>query len=143
MQTAAKNLIDQLSALAKNPGDVYISIIPFAKDVNVGASNYNQNWIDWTAQWVGHYHTPNTSNKAPMERLRHAKEPTWIHRVPSTHFTHSTADQEKSCPVAKILPLTYNLDQRQQHHQLDDATGCPNQTIGLQWGWLSCCSSDP
>ncbi|NPU13665.1 hypothetical protein HL667_28060 [Bradyrhizobium sp. 83012] len=41
-------LIDQLSALAKTPGDVYISVIPFAKVVNVGASNYTQNWIDWT-----------------------------------------------------------------------------------------------
>ena len=28
LQTAAKSLIDQLSALAKNPGDVYISIAP-------------------------------------------------------------------------------------------------------------------
>ena len=44
-------LIDQLSALAKNPGDVYISVVPFAKVVNVGASNYSQNWIDWT-DWV-------------------------------------------------------------------------------------------
>ncbi|GLH76353.1 hypothetical protein SSBR45G_12610 [Bradyrhizobium sp. SSBR45G] len=41
-------LIDQLSALAKSPGDVYISVVPFAKVVNVGASNYSQNWIDWT-----------------------------------------------------------------------------------------------
>ena len=41
MQTAAKSLIDQLSALAKSPGDIYISIVPFAKDVNMGASNYN------------------------------------------------------------------------------------------------------
>ena len=48
MQTAAKSLIDQLSALAKNPGDIYISVVPFAKDVNIGASNYNQPWIDWT-----------------------------------------------------------------------------------------------
>ena len=48
LRTAASNLVDQLSALAKNPGDVYISIVPFAKDVNVGSSNYNQNWIDWT-----------------------------------------------------------------------------------------------
>ena len=48
MQSAAKNLIDQLSALAKTTGDIYISIIPFAKDVNVGASNYNQSWIDLT-----------------------------------------------------------------------------------------------
>jgi Flp pilus assembly protein TadG len=47
MQTAAKNLVDQLSGLAKTAGDIYISIIPFAKDVNVGASNYNQSWIDF------------------------------------------------------------------------------------------------
>jgi len=48
LRTAASSLVDQLSALAKNPGDVYISVIPFAKDVNVGASNYTQPWIDWT-----------------------------------------------------------------------------------------------
>jgi Flp pilus assembly protein TadG len=48
LQTASKNLIDQLSALAKTPGDVYISIVPFAKDVNLGSSNYTQNWIDWS-----------------------------------------------------------------------------------------------
>ena len=48
LRTAASSLVDQLSALAKNPGDVYISVVPFAKDVNVGTSNYNQNWIDWT-----------------------------------------------------------------------------------------------
>ena len=48
MQTAAKSLIDQLSALAKNDGDINISVVPFTKDVNVGASNYNQPWIDWS-----------------------------------------------------------------------------------------------
>jgi Flp pilus assembly protein TadG len=44
-------LIDQLSALAKNDGDVYISVIPFAKVVNAGASNYGASWIDWT-DWL-------------------------------------------------------------------------------------------
>jgi Flp pilus assembly protein TadG len=48
LRTAAANLVDQLSALNKSTGDVYISVVPFAKDVNVGASNYNQTWIDWT-----------------------------------------------------------------------------------------------
>lgn len=48
LRTAASNLVDQLSALAKTPGDVYISVVPFAKDVNVGSSNYTQSWIDWT-----------------------------------------------------------------------------------------------
>jgi Flp pilus assembly protein TadG len=44
-------LIDQLSALAKSQGDVYISIIPFAKTVNVGATNSGANWIDWS-DWL-------------------------------------------------------------------------------------------
>jgi Flp pilus assembly protein TadG len=48
MQNAAKALVDQLSGLAHSNGDIYISIIPFAKDVNVGASNYNQSWLDFT-----------------------------------------------------------------------------------------------
>src|SRR5882757_9665251 len=48
LRTAAASLVDQLSALAKNDGDIYISVVPFAKDVNVGASNYAASWIDWT-----------------------------------------------------------------------------------------------
>jgi Flp pilus assembly protein TadG len=47
LKTATKNLIDQLKAAATNNGDVYISIIPFSKDVNVGASNYNATWLQF------------------------------------------------------------------------------------------------
>ena len=49
--TATNSLLSQLQAVAANPGDVYVSIIPFSRDVNVGASNYNAAWIDWT-QWA-------------------------------------------------------------------------------------------
>jgi Flp pilus assembly protein TadG len=48
---ASGGLIDQLSGLAKNPGDVLISVIPFAKVVNVGSSNSNASWIDW-GDWL-------------------------------------------------------------------------------------------
>ncbi len=51
LRTAAGNLVDQLSALAKKDGDVLISVIPFAKTVNAGSSNYGANWIDWT-DWL-------------------------------------------------------------------------------------------
>jgi Flp pilus assembly protein TadG len=36
LKTATKNLLDQLKAAATTDGDVYVSIIPFSKDVNVG-----------------------------------------------------------------------------------------------------------
>ena len=39
--------VDQLHGAVTTDGDVYVSIIPFAKDVNLGASNYNADWIYW------------------------------------------------------------------------------------------------
>src|SRR5690242_16742261 len=48
LKTATNNLLNQLRSAATNNGDVYVSIIPFVKDVNVDPSNYNANWIDWT-----------------------------------------------------------------------------------------------
>jgi Flp pilus assembly protein TadG len=58
LKTATKNLLTSLQAAATNPGDVYVSIIPFSKDVNVGASNFNANWIDWTAWDAAHSAQP-------------------------------------------------------------------------------------
>ena len=48
LKTATNNLLTQLQTAAVNNGDVYVSIIPFSKDVNVNPSNYNAGWIDWT-----------------------------------------------------------------------------------------------
>jgi hypothetical protein len=47
LKTAAKNLIDQLKDAAVATGDVYISIIPFSKDVRVATSNYTSDWVRW------------------------------------------------------------------------------------------------
>jgi Flp pilus assembly protein TadG len=52
MQSAAKDMVDTLSTFNKQTGDVYISIVPFAKDVNVGKSNVDAPWINWT-EWEG------------------------------------------------------------------------------------------
>ena len=48
LQTATKNLLDQLQAAAGQNGDVYVSMIPFVKDVNVDPVKYNETWVDWT-----------------------------------------------------------------------------------------------
>jgi Flp pilus assembly protein TadG len=47
LQTAAKNMVDTLSGFNTQTGDVYISIIPFAKDVNVDTANASQSWLNW------------------------------------------------------------------------------------------------
>ncbi len=48
MQTAANSLVDTLGGLAQNAEDIYISVVPFAQMVNVGASNVSASWIDWS-----------------------------------------------------------------------------------------------
>ena len=51
LKTATQNMLTQLQSAASMNGDVYVSIVPFVKDVNVGAGNYNSDWIYWgTAQ---------------------------------------------------------------------------------------------
>jgi Flp pilus assembly protein TadG len=48
LKTATNSLLTQLKNAAVTNGDVYVSIVPFVKDVNVNASNYSSTWIDWT-----------------------------------------------------------------------------------------------
>ena len=61
LQAATKSLLTQLKNAVSNPGDVYVSIIPFVKDVNLGASNYASNYLDWT-EWEGEPPILDTAN---------------------------------------------------------------------------------
>lgn len=47
LKTATQNLLSQLQSAATNNGDVYVSIIPFVKDVDIGSSNYSSDYIYW------------------------------------------------------------------------------------------------
>jgi Flp pilus assembly protein TadG len=47
LKDATKSLLTQLKSAAGSNGDVYVSIIPFSKDVNVGTGHSNGDWIDW------------------------------------------------------------------------------------------------
>lgn len=147
MKPAAKALIDQLGALARNPGDVYISVVPFAKDVNVGASNYNQSWINWSewdqdnqsCSWNnGNYTcTPrnhNTWNGCVTDRDQdYDTKNTTPTSTPSTQFY---AEQYNACP-AQLLPLTTDFAAAKSKVDSLTPNGGTNQPIGIAWGWQS------
>jgi Flp pilus assembly protein TadG len=161
MQTAAKALIDQLSALAKSNGDIYISIIPFAKDVNIGASNYNQNWIDWT-DWDA----ANGSDECTKYKKNgKCKTTTW---VPDDHNTWNgcvtdrdqdydtkntapsagnsptlfPAEQWSACPV-QLMPLSYDWTGLKNLINSMAPNGNTNQGIGMAWAWQSLAQTSP
>jgi Flp pilus assembly protein TadG len=51
LKTATHSLLSMLQAVAINPGDVQVSIVPFARDVKVGTGNASATWLDWT-DWL-------------------------------------------------------------------------------------------
>ena len=178
LQTAAKNLVTQLSALAQNNGDVYISVVPFEIDVNVSNSNVNASWLRWDlwdpnmyqnswtqqswcsdngwtstlAQCQGHSgltwnHSPGTPNHSQWNGCVTDRDQNYdVNATAPTSGTNSTlfvADQDPYCPAAAILPLTYNWTSVNSTINAMSPSGATNQTIGLQWGWLSLLQQSP
>ncbi|MGE3865942.1 MAG: pilus assembly protein TadG-related protein [Hyphomonadaceae bacterium] len=64
LKAATKELLNILKNASATAGDVQAAIVPFAKDVNVGASNYNASWIDWT-DWDAVNGSCSISGKSP------------------------------------------------------------------------------
>jgi Flp pilus assembly protein TadG len=170
LRTATKNLLTQLQGAATNDGDVYVSIVPFVKDVNLGSSNYVANWIDWRA-WdaangncsSGLYTSKSTcvSNGKTWTPDDHS---TWGGCVtdrgnsggpssgnydtnvspPSMGITASmySAEQYASCPQA-VMGLNYNWSAMTTLVNNMSADGNTNQAIGLQVGWMSLAGGGP
>lgn len=155
LKTAAHNLLKQLEEAASQPGDVYVSIIPFSKDVNVGSSNSNASWIDWSGweavngtcsnsyyktkkycEWAGKVWTPNshsTWNGCVTDRTQNHDT---LNTAPSGGTTLFPAEQYGSCPT-QLMPLSY--DWTALHAKIDamQPVGSTNQAIGVVWGWQS------
>jgi Flp pilus assembly protein TadG len=161
---AAKNLIDQLKTSASANGDVYISIIPFSRDVNVGASNYNQSWVDFsdwdtanqTCSFVGNGNGHGNGNGGSIV-CTPKQHSTWngcvtdrdqnydiqstvpVTSNPSTLFV---AEQYNACPV-QLMPLSYDWTALKAKIDTMTPNGNTNQAIGLAWGWLSLNQTSP
>ena len=142
LKTATKGLLTTLQAAAINNGEVYVSIIPFSKDVNVGASNYNASWIDWTA-WdeanpgtsgmfciFGWCH--NGNNWVPQSSVA-ANHNTWNGCVMDRGTSAAPGvtpgyDQKVDLPVAGNPATLFPADQYAH---------CPVQMMGLSYDWAA------
>jgi Flp pilus assembly protein TadG len=170
--TATKNLLTQLKTAAVNNGDVYVSIVPFVKDVNVGPSNYQATWIDWSdwdqnngtcskstyngdkascqsagKTWTGANH--NTWNGCVMDRGNSSAPSSGNYdtnvTTPTTTIqaTLYPAEQYSMCPAAAVMALNYNWSGMTTLVNSMTPNGNTNQAIGLQLGWQSLVGGGP
>jgi len=155
LKTAAHNLLDTLQAAEKAPGDIKVSIVPFATDVNVGTQNVDSDWIDWS-EWEERNGTCSRSSYSSSRNSCISRGGIWTpknhsawngcvydrdqnHDVMNTASgtsaaTKFRAHQASNCPAA-MMPLSQ--DWNALHAKIDamTPTGNTNVTIGLAWGW--------
>ncbi len=144
LKAATKSLLAQLQSAAAQNGDVYVSIIPFSKDVNVGGSaNYSANWIDWD-DWEdanGSWQTTTTcSGSSRRGRSRCNSTQTW---VPANHNTWNgcITDRDKNYDQVVTLPVPSDanlpLGQASTLFPAEEYAQCPVAMKGLSYNWTA------
>jgi Flp pilus assembly protein TadG len=163
LKSATKALLTQLKNAAAQNGDVYVSIVPFSDDVNIGSTYYNATYIDWT-QWDNE----NTATTCTGYRNRTCKTTSlshnqwngcitdrggssapssndWDRKVTAPGTSSSSkypADQSDNCP-AKIMGLSYDWTAMNSLVDAMSPAGSTNQPIGLVWAWQSLVGGGP
>ncbi len=153
LKTASQNLLTQLKSAAVTAEDVYVSVIPFSKDVNVDTSNVNASWLRWDLWEEVNGTCSNTSYHSKTSCLSHSK--VWTHAAHSTwngcvtdrdqNFdttndapiagaTLYPAEQYSSCAVS-LIGLSNNWTTLSSKIDAMQPVGNTNQAIGLQMGW--------
>lgn len=159
LKAASKNLLTQLKSAAVLDADVYVSIVPFSKDVNIGSDNVDQPWLRWDLWDAANGRCSNTSYKTQSSCVSHSKtwtpasHATWngcltdrdqnfdtTNTAPGAGSTLYPAEQYASCPVA-LMGLSNDWTALASKIDAMQPAGNTNQAIGLQMGWQSLTAS--
>src|SRR5215510_12471029 len=153
LKTATHNLLDQLKSAAHKPEDVYVSIVPFSKDVNFGPENYSQSWLRWDL-WDPLNGTCSDNRYSKQSTcLSHSKiwtpapHNTWNGCVTDRDQNYDTkndapvagatlypTEQYSSCSVP-LMQLSSDWTALNAKVDAMQPVGNTNQAIGLQVGW--------
>jgi uncharacterized protein YegL len=159
LKTASQNLLTQLKNATTTADDVYVSIVPFNKDVNVGASKYDQAWLRWDLWEAANGTCSNSSYTSQSSCTSHGKtwtpanHDTWngcvtdrdqnydtTNDAPLAGATLYPAEQYSSCP-AQLMGLSNDWTSLSGKIDAMQPNGNTNQAIGLQVGWQSLTAS--
>jgi Flp pilus assembly protein TadG len=142
LKTATNNLLSQLKAAATQNGDVYVSIVPFVKDVNVGSSNSSATWIDWT-DWNNNNGTCKNYNGWSQPQTKTACQAASGSWTRDNHNTwngcvvdrgNSSAPSSGNYDTNVVAPVTTNTATLFAAEQY---AYCPQAIMPLSYNWSS------
>ena len=136
LQTAAKNMLAKLASSATNNGDVYVSIVPFVKDVNLGSGNYNSDWLDWSywdetnGKCSNSSYTTKTTCQNASKTWTVTSHSTWngcvVDRGNATGPDPAGYDANAGAPSTAVQPSLYVPEQN---------SSCPQAALGPSYNW--------
>ncbi len=127
LKTASQNLLTQLKTAAVTADDVYVSIIPFNKDVNVDASNVNATWLRWDLWDAVNGKCSNTTYKTQSSCVAAGK--TW---TPNNHSTWNgcVTDRDQNFDTTNDAPVAGStLYPTEQYSSCPVVAGRPEQRL--------------
>jgi Flp pilus assembly protein TadG len=170
LKIAAKQLLNDFYDMASSSADVYISIVPFAQDVNIGADKKDATWIKWTDWDNENTHKACTKPEYTRKTTCESAGGSWI-TVVDSHDTWNgcvkdrdqdydvnnatptmavpatmvPAQQIDACPASIIGMTPVRTEKQTLVNKIDDMTsnGYTNQSIGLFWAWLTHATTGP
>lgn len=147
LKSAAKSLIDQMKTAAKTNGDVYISIIPFAKDVNVSSiADTSTKWLRWdlgqctkNRRWWGitlGFLTQTDCTNQGGDNWTQVTKTGWTGCVSDRVDTPIAYDTRSDAPFAstQTAPTTAN---RNTQFPAENYSDCPTSILPLTYDWTA------
>jgi Flp pilus assembly protein TadG len=162
LKTATHNLLDKLQQMSSAPdGDILVSIVPFAREVNVNPSNNAQTWIRWDlwdnvngscsnnnydtkTDCQAHSKTWTTSNHTNWTGCVADRDQNYdsLNTAPTNTATRYPAVQSSNCPT-RLVKLTNNWTTLHNKVNAMNPTGNTNITIGLAMAWQNLTGGAP
>lgn len=145
LKPAAKKMLTDLQALAKNSEDVYVSIVPFSKDVNVGTNLYNATWIKWDdtpsdpwsgtsgtrAPWDDYNGTCSNNNYKTRSTCTQSSNRTWTVKNHNT-WNGCVTDRNQDYDVSNAAPSDATPNTMVWAEQY---SSCPASMMALSNNW--------
>lgn len=145
LKTAAKSLIDQMQTAAKTNGDVYISIVPFAKDVNVSSiANTSTKWLrwdlgqcyqsnGWSSNWKG-FMTQSDCQNINNSSWTATTKTGWTGCVSDRYDTPTAYDTLSTAPYSTTQTAN-NASNRNTQFPAENYSDCPTSILPLTYDW--------
>lgn len=144
LKTSAKNLLDTLKTAAKTDGDVYVSIVPFAKDVNVGTSNKTAKWLRWDLGQCTNKNNGSALGFMTQSNCNSLSNSKWT-ATTQTGWTGCVSDRD-STPIAydtlgdppsNTTATDPSATNRATQFPAENYSNCPAELMPLSYDWTA------